>query len=66
MDASTTHRSIAADAQGDVEVAAARIMPALAAACLGLLLLYAAGFSSIEILHNAAHDSRHSAAFPCH
>ncbi|WP_205547668.1 CbtB domain-containing protein, partial [Pseudomonas carnis] len=23
-------------------------------------------FSHIEAVHNAAHDTRHSAAFPCH
>jgi cobalt transporter subunit CbtB len=31
-----------------------------------LTLLYAAGFSDIAPLHNAAHDGRHSASFPCH
>jgi len=65
MDISTPQPSIPADAQGRDEVAA-RIVPALLAACLGLLLLYAAGFSPIEVLHSAAHDSRHSASFPCH
>ncbi len=40
--------------------------PALLAAVLGLALLYAAGFSDIAPLHNAAHDGRHSASFPCH
>jgi cobalt transporter subunit CbtB len=24
------------------------------------------GFSHIEAVHNAAHDYRHSMAFPCH
>jgi cobalt transporter subunit CbtB len=24
------------------------------------------GFSHIEIVHNAAHDTRHANAFPCH
>jgi cobalt transporter subunit CbtB len=24
------------------------------------------GFSRIEVIHNAAHDVRHSNAFPCH
>ncbi|WP_419789743.1 CbtB domain-containing protein [Pseudomonas carnis] len=36
---------------------------------LGVLykrLVYFAGFSHIEAVHNAAHDTRHSAAFPCH
>ncbi|MCF8998036.1 cobalt transporter, partial [Pseudomonas carnis] len=36
------------------------------AASLGACLVYSAVFSNIEAVHNAAHDTRHSAAFPCH
>ena len=36
------------------------------AALLGLLVLWGVGFSHIPALHNAAHDTRHSMAFPCH
>ncbi|TAK63940.1 CbtB domain-containing protein [Methylobacter sp.] len=43
-----------------------RILPALLASMLGLALLYAAGFADTAQLHNAAHDGRHSASFPCH
>lgn len=43
-----------------------RVVPALFAAGLGLVLLYGVGFAPTVELHNAAHDSRHSAAFPCH
>ena len=28
--------------------------------------MVAAGFAEMPQLHNAAHDGRHSAAFPCH
>ncbi|WJW75709.1 CbtB domain-containing protein [Thiohalobacter sp. IOR34] len=45
---------------------AGRLASSLLAALLGLGLLYAAGFAEMDILHNAAHDTRHSAAFPCH
>jgi cobalt transporter subunit CbtB len=41
----------------------------VAIACVGLFglgLVWAAGFANAEALHNAAHDSRHSLAFPCH
>ena len=65
MDVSSTQDSTGADAQTHADLAA-RIVPALSAAGLGLLLLYAAGFAGIEELHNAAHDTRHAAAFPCH
>lgn len=43
-----------------------RLTAAISAAILGACLVYFAGFSPIEALHNAAHDTRHSAAFPCH
>lgn len=40
--------------------------PALAAAFLGLFFIWGVGFSHIDAIHNAAHDTRHSNAFPCH
>ena len=33
---------------------------------LGLVIIWGVGFSHIDVLHNAAHDTRHSNAFPCH
>ena len=33
---------------------------------LGVFLLLGAGFAPIPALHDAAHDGRHSFAFPCH
>lgn len=43
-----------------------RIAPSLLAFALGAALIYGAGFASRVELHNAAHDGRHSAGFPCH
>ena len=43
-----------------------RIVAAVGAAVLGAFLVYFAGFSHIDAVHNAAHDTRHSSAFPCH
>lgn len=43
-----------------------RLTAALCASILGACLVYFAGFSHIEAVHNAAHDTRHSSAFPCH
>jgi cobalt transporter subunit CbtB len=43
-----------------------KVMPVLLAGSLGLVLLYGAAFAETSALHNAAHDARHSAAFPCH
>lgn len=48
------------------EVLKDKILPTMLAALLGLGLLYAAGFAETAQLHNAAHDGRHSASFPCH
>ncbi|MDE3738123.1 CbtB-domain containing protein [Pseudomonas sp. BN415] len=45
---------------------AQRLLLAIGASLIGLSLVYFAGFSHIEAVHNAAHDTRHSAAFPCH
>ncbi|HVM81304.1 MAG TPA: CbtB-domain containing protein [Stellaceae bacterium] len=40
--------------------------PALVAALLGTFLILGAGFAPISVIHNAAHDTRHAFAFPCH
>lgn len=37
-----------------------------ASAMLALVVLSAVGFSPIEVIHNATHDTRHSSGFPCH
>ncbi len=42
------------------------ILPIISAALLGAMLLYTAGFAEASVLHDAAHDTRHSVAFPCH
>jgi cobalt transporter subunit CbtB len=39
---------------------------AIFAALLGAFLIWGVGFSHIDVLHNAAHDTRHSTGFPCH
>ena len=38
----------------------------LVAMLLGSAFIFFIGFSHIEVVHNAAHDTRHSSAFPCH
>jgi len=32
----------------------------------GVFILFMVGFSPMPEAHNAAHDTRHSLAFPCH
>ena len=60
--------TIRSQGQTGVDVRArseSRVAAALAA-LLGLFVLWGVGFSHIPALHNAAHDTRHSLAFPCH
>lgn len=42
------------------------VIPALSAILLGAFLVLGIGFAHSDTIHNAAHDSRHSFAFPCH
>jgi len=43
-----------------------RIATAAFAAAFGVFLLYFVGFAQSSVLHNAAHDTRHSITAPCH
>jgi len=53
-------------AAGAASVSASKIIPSGMTAILGLFIVGFVGFSHIEAVHNAAHDTRHSLAFPCH
>jgi len=41
-------------------------LPAIFAIALGAFIVLGVGFSHISVAHNAAHDTRHTLAFPCH
>lgn len=43
-----------------------RLVTGVAALVLGLFMLMGVGFAGSTVLHNAAHDTRHSIGFPCH
>jgi len=43
-----------------------RLAQGVLALALGLFIVGVVGFSHIDVVHNAAHDVRHSNAFPCH
>lgn len=43
-----------------------RLAAATVALLLGSFIILGVGFAHSDILHNAAHDSRHSFSFPCH
>lgn len=42
------------------------LAPILFAALLGFGIVFAAGFGGAQVLHDAAHDTRHATGFPCH
>ena len=52
----------------EARVSSQRITTGVLMLLTGSVLLFAVGFAqgSGNFLHNAAHDSRHSATFPCH
>ena len=56
---------VTGSASRPIEIAGTRLT-ALIAAALGALVIWVVGFSHVEAVHNAAHDTRHSNAFPCH
>ncbi len=42
------------------------LAPALLAALLGTFIIFGVGFVNAAAMHDAAHDTRHAASFPCH
>lgn len=46
--------------------AQSRFMQLAMAGLLGVFVIGFLGFAQMEAVHNAAHDYRHSMAFPCH
>jgi cobalt transporter subunit CbtB len=59
-------KTVSTKPEGAAELTAARAIPIFMAAMLGIFIVGGVGFSHIEAVHNAAHDYRHSMAFPCH
>jgi cobalt transporter subunit CbtB len=52
--------------QSSVAAVSQGTLPAVVAIVLGAFVLFGVGFAGPSVIHNAAHDSRHSFAFPCH
>jgi len=59
-------RRLAVTSTPEAAQSAASLAAPLAALLLGAFILLGTGFAPIPIAHNAAHDARHSFAFPCH
>ncbi len=61
------HNSTTANMQATTASATISTPVQLATAfLLGMVFLFGAGFVQTSAVHNAAHDVRHSLAFPCH
>ena len=60
-----TH-SLHTAARSATRSAAKTAAASFAAILLGSFLLYGVGFAQPQQIHDAAHDARHSFAFPCH
>lgn len=60
------HQSITSTTQSHSATAInqSAIAQIFGALILGAALLFAVGF--MDVAHNAAHDTRHAVAFPCH
>ncbi len=43
-----------------------RVLPAAFALVFGVFMVWGVGFAQPAEIHNAAHDSRHAFALPCH
>lgn len=51
---------------GAISARSSSVLQSLFAVCFGLVIVGFVGFSHVEAVHNAAHDTRHANAFPCH
>ena len=60
LQGSATAATSATASRGDAVTAAAVALLA------GVFLVFTMGFAHPDMLHNAAHDWRHSMSFPCH
>jgi len=52
--------------QTQTEIQTSTKAAAIAVFMFGAMLVGVTGFAHSQTLHNAAHDSRHAMAFPCH
>ncbi len=46
--------------------ASGEVVATFSALLLGVFMVFIVGFAGAEVLHEAAHNTRHSIAFPCH
>jgi cobalt transporter subunit CbtB len=66
MESSITTATGPLTAQPVSGLSATRVSACAFAFILGLGIVLLTGFSHVDAVHNAAHDTRHALAFPCH
>ncbi len=59
-------KALSAAAGALTELDTGRVGAVVLAVLLGVFILFGAGFAQPNMLHNAAHDTRHAMSFPCH
>jgi len=58
--------NVISDQSVSSKVTLSPLMQTFGALVFGAAVLFAVGFMPMDAAHNAAHDTRHSLAFPCH
>jgi len=58
--------SLEITSENSTNAAAFSITQTMGAIAFGIIILFAVGFAPMDAAHNAAHDTRHTFAFPCH
>ena len=62
----SAHQSTSPVINGAAVTQVTAVLQKALAIMLGIFIVGVVGFSHIDVVHNAAHDTRHSNAFPCH
>lgn len=61
-----TTQTMTRTAKGATRIATKDVLALAAAAFIGIATIWVTGHSQASVLHDAAHDTRHAAGFPCH
>ena len=64
--APTPHRTLARAHSAEIAAGLSPRLAAVLAIVFGAFMLFGVAFAQPQAIHDAAHDGRHSFAFPCH